>query len=501
MRRALIALALCATGCDSGFSIGITIERGCLPIPSTLQVTARARPHGEVADNRIGGAAFFADNGQHRIVVIPPPDAESVEVTVVALAATQATLGDGVITVPVAGHALVEETLTLAGACNDGFVPLDLTMPDMTMVCHANADCGGQTPYCDTMTGRCAACLPPSTGCGTNEQCVQTNGNWGCRPGCTDKNQCMGVSPDCCGGACVDTDSDPSHCGGCANACNLPNAMAGCTKGACTVAQCTGGFTDCNGDPKDGCEADTMNDSANCGGCGMACPLGPNAATVVCGGGKCVISACMPSFGDCDGDAKDGCEISIGTDPKNCGACGKVCANGFCANAQCPKRVFVTNGQVNGAMGGLGGADGFCQSAANQANLGGMWQAWLSSGGQGAAARMMTQYPGPYVRLDGLLVANSFTDLAQNGPKVPIAVTETKLPPAKTVGCANLAVDTGVFTATTPAGSYDGGGDCLAWTSTTGLAGLGSAGANGPGWTASCTGGCAAAFPLYCFEQ
>ncbi|MBL4634871.1 MAG: DUF1554 domain-containing protein [Kofleriaceae bacterium] len=42
-------------------------------------------------------------------------------------------------------------------------------------------------------------------------------------------------------------------------------------------------------------------------------------------------------------------------------------------------RVFVTSSQFSGNLGGLSGADSICQGAAESANLGGNWRAWLST--------------------------------------------------------------------------------------------------------------------------
>jgi hypothetical protein len=43
---------------------------------------------------------------------------------------------------------------------------------------------------------------------------------------------------------------------------------------ACRNGPCTPGFGDCNGDPSDGCEANLVTDSRNCGTCGRLCMAG-----------------------------------------------------------------------------------------------------------------------------------------------------------------------------------------------------------------------------------
>lgn len=75
-----------------------------------------------------------------------------------------------------------------------------------------------------------------------------------------------------CDGACVDTLTDPGHCGQCAKACE---AGIACEDGAC---QCPEGLTDCSG----AC-VDTASDPASCGACGHDCQ-----------GGACSAGSCAP---------------------------------------------------------------------------------------------------------------------------------------------------------------------------------------------------------------
>ena len=125
---------------------------------------------------------------------------------------------------------------------------------------------------------------------------------------------------DCCGGFCVDTQSNLIHCGGCNITCAAPAADT-CSFGQCTCAfgpACEGGQACCE---NIGCR-DLQNDSNNCGGCGITC--GPNEA---CQGGQCV---CAADGAQCAGGETccvDGCS-DLQTDPNNCSACGMVCEGG-----------------------------------------------------------------------------------------------------------------------------------------------------------------------------
>ncbi len=87
------------------------------------------------------------------------------------------------------------------------------------------------------------------------------------------------------------------------------------------------------------------------------------------------------------------------------------------------KRVFVTSQRYNGYLGGLSGADLKCQQRADAANLGGTWKAWLSSSTQSAASRL-THFNGPYVLINGTIIANNWSDLIDGTLASPINVTE-----------------------------------------------------------------------------
>jgi hypothetical protein len=214
---------------------------------------------------------------------------------------------------------------------------------------------------------------------------------------------CSGGKTLCTNG-CIDTRTDEANCGACGNVCNEPrpafpqdwHAKYGCVDGACYVPICRPGWFDCNGDfldpGGDGCEINGDEDTANCGGCGLACGVGevcdygrckcacgtgcsfPLEADVdncgacgfrcpgarsplpqmsepfvdishggpICDRGLCDYR-CSEGWADCDGDIQNGCETRLLDDPRHCGTCGvrcdgvegQACVEGVCTTKGC----------------------------------------------------------------------------------------------------------------------------------------------------------------------
>ena len=83
---------------------------------------------------------------------------------------------------------------------------------------------------------------------------------------------------------------------------------------------------------------DTSQNPFNCGGCGIICDWG-----ATCSDGECVpwLSVHDPCllFGKVNCSAPDELDCSnLGTDEKNCGSCGLMCAHGStCVDGVCTR--------------------------------------------------------------------------------------------------------------------------------------------------------------------
>src|SRR6185436_120507 len=117
------------------------------------------------------------------------------------------------------------------------------------------------------------------------------------------------------------TNTNASNCGACGNICTNAHGTTTCTTGAC-VPSCTAGFGNCDGNATNGCETNTNTSITSCGACGTACNYA-NAAGV-CNTGVCALGTCNAGFGNCDANNANGCEANLNTTAANCGACGNA---------------------------------------------------------------------------------------------------------------------------------------------------------------------------------
>lgn len=172
--------------------------------------------------------------------------------------------------------------------------------------------CSSGYGNCDSnATNGCEVVLNTTSNCGTCGRAC-TTGQICSAGACT--NTCSGTTPDLCGTACTNKQTDNSNCGTCGNACTTGQV---CTNGTCTN-QCATGQNVCSGVCKN-----LQTDSSNCGTCGNACATGK-----VCSSGVCTTN--------CTGTTPDYCGTSCTnkqTDSVNCGSCGVVCPAGQTCSA------------------------------------------------------------------------------------------------------------------------------------------------------------------------
>lgn len=203
-------------------------------------------------------------------------------------------------------------------ACTTGYANCD---GDVTDGCEINTNTN--VNHCGACNNKC-----PSPSGGT-PNCV--NGTCGLSSCTAPQADCNGQSGDGCE---INTSNNPSHCGGCGNACFVANGTGGCAASSCSVASCNAGFANCNNLYADGCEKNLKTDPLNCNACGTVCSSVNGSAS--CNNGACSI-ACNPGYADCT--ASPGCETSTNT-VANCGGCGVTCSNTHGSTA-CPAGVCV----------------------------------------------------------------------------------------------------------------------------------------------------------------
>ena len=164
------------------------------------------------------------------------------------------------------------------------------------------------------------------------------------------------------------------------------------------------------------------------------------------------------------------------------------------------KIAFVTSETYTGNLGGLAGADAKCQALAQAAGLPGTYMAWVSDANNSPSTRF-TKSNTPYVRVDGVVIANNWNDLVDGTLLAPLNKTESNgAVPLGNTSCAGGGFPTtwsGTSTNGTSQGSF-----CGNWTNTNGGSRWGRADQTNSSWTQWCSGGlCSWISPIMCFQQ
>ncbi len=243
---------------------------------------------------------------------------------------------------PVAPDGVACTLASAVGACRAGACVV-------SRCAEGTADCDGSTSNgCETSTATAANCGACGRACAGAPHAAPTCAAGACALACdTGFADCDGLASNGCE---LDVRADVSNCGACGNACTDGRA---CVSGACTAMACVAGRANCDGLEANGCEVTLASSVASCGACGNACAAAH--ASPVCASGACAVGACDAGFADCDRLANDGCEVDLGADVSNCGACGNacslahaaaVCRSGACAVGTCDPDFIDADGDA-----------------------------------------------------------------------------------------------------------------------------------------------------------
>jgi hypothetical protein len=200
-----------------------------------------------------------------------------------------------------------------------------------TLVCRTNEPEDTETS-CDGLDEDCDGNIDETFDFSSDEDnCGQ------CGMGCGDGDLC-------CSGVCKDIDSDPAHCGGCNETCNLT-----CCDGDCvstnTIDYCLACNVQC--DPGQGCcetGCESLNTTDNCRECGETCETGYGCCAEGCAPldtnlhcGNCE-TTCLDTQTCIEGDCVTVVELP-------CEAGGTYCPPGAC--------MFCVANQCQDAMGNV----------------------------------------------------------------------------------------------------------------------------------------------------
>ncbi len=250
--------------------------------------------------------------------------------------------------------------------------------------CRSDRDCSSRAQVCEVGLGLCVdcvsmadcpltevcannRCVPPPPPCASDRECsarmqvcnvtrracVDCNSDVDCGVGrnCNPDGNC--VAQTCSPGAvsCADETTrrvcSPDGRMFTSTPCpSVTNGVSRCTDGACSPT-CNAGFADCDGNAANGCEVSLGSNVSHCGACNNRCPSDGGAPGCVAGG--CTLT-CSAGRGDCDGSSANGCETNTASNNSHCGVCGRVCgagqtcSSGVCAATTCPTGQSLCGG-------------------------------------------------------------------------------------------------------------------------------------------------------------
>jgi len=335
----------------------------------------------------------------------------------------------------------------------------------------------------NTVEGDGCDAMCKSEGCGDGV----TNGAEQCDDGNpVDDDQCSNLCRlPVCGDGVVNGDDE----------CDQPegNSDMGACLSTCQDAECGDGFV------WDGVEACDDGNSVDVDGCSNACVVVQCGDGVVSGAEEC------DDGNDIDTDfCRNTCVLAkcgdgvVQVSDEECDPPGPTCS-GLCERTGF--WVFLSSEAMTGdEVEGTSAADMRCTTLAAGTMVAGSYKAWLSSNTMNSAENRLYHSTLPYVRPDGVKVADHWPGFTSGVHLVPINVTEEgQVLAANPPGC-NDGKSAAVWTGSEPDGKA--GETCFSWVS-------GQGSVNGQGglfnradaaWS-NCSFPCDAAARLYCVEQ
>jgi len=370
---------------------------------------------------------------------------------------------------------------------------ISLSWPLLTIACHSGNDAGGGPVDLETASNSpsTASTDPPTTSLPTTSATsststgapMDTTSTGSTSGGSTGGSSTTGNEPSsdstepAPSPSCGDAVLDPGE------ACDL-GAAENDDQGACTL-ECK--LPKCGDNliwaGQESCDNGSENNDSVYGGCTTQCKYGPR-----CG----------------DGEIQDAEECDLGPDNGS----GEFLPNSVPCTNGCryeAKLVFLSSvAYMGGKLNGADGAHEKCQELAADAGIDNAlnFKAWISDAVFTPANMDMgfTKTAGtPYVRPDGVRIADDWNDLILNGPDIGILVTEKGV----------AMPSEGVWTGTGPNGALaEDTLTCQGWKSPnaadkghTGFSGVNMPWVKVEHWTSFSVFNCLTEFPIYCFEQ
>jgi hypothetical protein len=373
------------------------------------------------------------------------------------------------------------------GACANGCTSgqTKCLNPMQMQSCQLDGTWGGTVPCAQGCKGDSCLCAPGKSECFSNNtaRICANDATWGqpffCEHGCAN-GVCLECTP--AEATCL-TEKTGRVCSGTGMWGNAFTCMNACANGVCS--ECAPFTSACLDDKR----VRTCNDNGTWDA--------PSDCDAVCLVDQC--HACKPGKKQCNGSTT--VEV-CGTDGEFVDTdCEFVCANSACG--QNPKTVFVTSTMYKGgALGGLAGADAKCQARATAAGLIGTYKAWLSDF-TGSPATRFPQDVGPYMLVNGSIVANNWGSLTSGSLRHALDITE--LGGAAPTTTSTICTGSVVWTDTDINGNLENSSEtCGDWSDTNGQSAAWGLATAQDTWTSFCNGGdgaCNTLAPLYCFQQ